>query len=101
MSAYTRSACTSRRMARRALYSQAMTRPTVGGLYLMPHAHPRRAPRRVVLESVPRRDAAHRLSLAFTLLARRVLEPSRSLGSPGAADRHAGPPARSFDGEGR
>lgn len=47
--------------ARRTLYSQAMTQPTVGGLHPMPHAPPRRALRRVVLESVPRRDAAQRL----------------------------------------
>ena len=79
-------------------YSQGMTHLTVGGLHLMPHPTRRRAPRRVVLESIPRRDAAQRLSLAFTLLARgqgaQALAPSavdaaeRSTGAPPPAPIH-------------
>jgi len=92
---------TSGGVARRALYSQAMTRPTVGGLYLMPYAHPRRALRRVILESVPRRDAAQRLSLAFTLLARGLPEPPRPPASAWVARGHAGSPSSSGTGEGQ
>lgn len=59
----------------------------------MPHPTRRRALRRVVLESIPRRDAAQRLSLAFTLLARGQME--RGVGPCGAdtADRASGEPA--------
>lgn len=54
----------------------------------MPHPTRRRALRRVVLESIPRRDAAQRLSLAFTLLARGQMERGAD-----ATDRASGGPA--------
>jgi hypothetical protein len=76
-------------------YSQGMTHPTVGGLYRMPHPRPSRpcrAPRRVVLESVSRRDAAQRLSLAFTLLARVQAEQAAAPIAADAADRPSGTP---------
>jgi hypothetical protein len=66
----------------------------------MPHTHPRRAPRRVVLESVPRREAAQRLSLAFTLLARDLPEMPRPSAPVGVTDGVAAPPAAWIDGEG-
>lgn len=70
------------------LYSQAVTDLTVGGPYPMPPPRPRRVPRRVVLESVPRRDAAQRLSLAFTLLARgQTAQVQSSLPDAAAAGR--------------
>lgn len=59
----------------------------------MPHPTRRRTPRRVVLESIPRRDAAQRLSLAFTLLARDQMERGVAPRGADAADRASGGPA--------
>lgn len=51
----------------------------------LPHSHARssaRPPRRVVLDAVVRRDAAQRLSLALTLLARAADEDGATTGEP-------------------
>jgi hypothetical protein len=87
-------------LRRCARYSQGMTYPTAGGLYRMPH-HPahRRASRRVVLETVPRRDAAQRLSLAFTLLARGQVEQAVAPMAADVAGRSTGVPAGELPGE--
>ncbi len=60
-----------------------------------PPARRARPPRRVVLERVVRRDAAQRLSLALSLLARACSEqrdPTRHVPEPDGAALGAGPP---------
>ena len=59
-----------------------------------PAPRPGRSPRRVVLEAVIRRDAAQRLSLALTLLARASDEDGGSGSMRGAARAGASAPPR-------
>lgn len=69
---------------------QGVPRWTVGGLHPMPPLRP--VPRRLVLTSVPHRDAAQRLSLAFSLLARALEEQAPSTTDGRATEHPAAPP---------
>jgi hypothetical protein len=64
-----------RQLAPGMLYGLELNHQTVGGSPAMARARARPIVRSVVLESVQRRDAAQRLSLAYALLARMLPVP--------------------------